>query len=101
MTEAATHVVIPDTQAKPGVPTDHLGWIGQYVVDQFAGRENVKLIHLGDHWDMPSLSSYDQRYNRRMEGRRVLDDIEAGNEAFRILNDPLTRHNKWRKEKWL
>jgi len=22
------HIVIPDTQVRPGVPTDHLGWIG-------------------------------------------------------------------------
>ena len=82
-----THVVIPDTQAKAGVPTDHLGWIGSYIVDQFRDQD-VSVIHLGDHWDMPSLSSYDKG-RRAMEGRRYLEDIRAGNEAFAILNKPL------------
>ena len=49
-----THVVIPDTQAKAGVPTEHLRWIGQYIVDQYAGRDHIKIVHLGDHWDLPA-----------------------------------------------
>lgn len=90
-----THVVIPDTQVKPGVPTAHLSWIGRYIVDHFAGRSNVKLIHLGDHWDMPSLSSYDKG-KKAMEGRRVMADFDAGNEGFRILNAPLVEYNRQR-----
>lgn len=82
-----THVVIPDTQAKPGVPVDHLGWIGQYVVDQFRGKD-IELIHLGDHADMPSLSSYDKG-KKAMEGRRIDDDIEAANSAFDVLCAPI------------
>jgi hypothetical protein len=87
-----THIVIPDTQAKPDVPTDHLEWIGRFIVDQFAGREGVAVIHLGDHWDLPSLSSYDKG-KKSMEGRRYVEDVEAGNEAFRILNAPLVSYN--------
>jgi len=87
-----THVVIPDTQAKPGVPTDHLGWVGQYIVDEFKGRDGVSVVHLGDHWDMPSLSSYDKG-RRSMEGRRYVADIEAGNAAWRELNRPLDAYN--------
>lgn len=91
------HVVIPDTQTKPGVPDAHLGWIGRYIVDHFAGRPNVKLIHLGDHWDMPSLSSYDKG-KRSMEGRRVREDIDEGNRCFKILNQPLIDYNQRRIE---
>lgn len=94
-----THVVIPDTQAGPGRPTDHLRWIGQYIVDQFSNHENVKVVHLGDHADMPSLSSYD-RGKKSMENRRVLVDITAANEAFAVLNDPLQTYNKGRSKKW-
>ena len=86
-----THLVIPDTQSKPGVPVDHLGWIGEYLVDQFYG-DDLAVIHLGDHWDMPSLSAYD-RGKRQMEGRRYVKDIEAGNEAFDVLNAPLEAKN--------
>lgn len=96
MKEQAIHVLIPDTQAKPGVPTDHLRWIGQYIVDQFAGKPNVKLIHIGDHADMPSLSSYDKG-RRSMEGRRYKEDIKAANAAFDILCKPLEEYNARRK----
>jgi hypothetical protein len=91
------HVVIPDTQAKPGVPTDHLAWIGHYIVDQFAGRPNVSVVHLGDHWDMPSLSSYDKG-KKKMEGRRYVEDVAAGNEAFAVLNAPLAGYNAVRRQ---
>lgn len=89
------HVVIPDTQAKPGSPNDHLRWIGQYIVDHFKDQP-IKIIHLGDHWDMPSLSSYD-RGKKEMEGRRYLADIEAGNTAFAVLNQALTDLNNTRR----
>jgi hypothetical protein len=77
-------LVIPDTQIKPGVPTEHLLWAGQYIVDK---RPDV-VVHLGDHWDMPSLSSYDKG-TAKAEGKRVIADIEAGNEALELLVQPL------------
>lgn len=67
---------------------DHLGWIGQYALDR---RPDV-LVHLGDHWDMPSLSSYDKG-KKSMEGRRYKADVEAGNEAWAALNDPIDTFN--------
>lgn len=94
------HLVIPDTQIGPGAPTQHLRWIGQYIVDQFASRP-LKIIHLGDHWDMPSLSSYDRKGGSLMEGRRVITDIEAGNEAFKLLTEPLRKLNRKRQRQYL
>lgn len=92
------HLVIPDTQIGPDVPTIHLEWIGQYIVDTFAG-DDLTIIHLGDHWDMPSLSSYD-RGKAQMEGRRIVGDIIAGNRGFDLLNGPLAAHNEGRRKKW-
>lgn len=92
------HIVIPDTQVKPGVNTDHLTWIGRYISEKFRNRDDVTIIHLGDHWDMPSLSSYDKG-KRAMEGRRYLADIAAGNDAFRQLNRPLARLRNWSPRK--
>ncbi len=83
------HVVIPDTQAKRYVPTKHLEWAGRYIGEKFAGRPKVKLIHLGDHWDMPSLSSYDRKGGTKMEGRRYDHDVTAGNEAWELFNDAI------------
>lgn len=86
------HIVIPDTQAKEGVPTDHLSWIGSFIVEEYHD-EDIKIIHLGDHADMPSLSSYD-RGTRAMEGRRYVEDIQAANKAWKVLNKPLVDFNK-------
>jgi hypothetical protein len=91
----ATHLVIPDTQSKPGAPSDHLRWIGAYICDR---RPDV-VIHLGDHWDMPSLSSYD-REKLAMEGRRYAEDIEKGNADLDLVTAPIRkamlRDRKWR-----
>jgi len=93
------HIVIPDTQVDPGVPTAHLNWIGRYIADKFGGRPGVKVIHLGDHWNMGSLSSYDKKGGIRMEGRRYDDDFEAGNEAFKLLSTPIEKRMA-RKDGW-
>lgn len=90
----ATHFIIPDTQVEPGAATEHLEWAGRYIVEHGHDKPNVKVIHLGDHWDMPSLSSYDRKGGTLMEGRRYTDDVAAGNEAFRLLSAPLLAHNR-------
>ncbi len=99
MKKGRTHIVIGDTQVKEGVPMVHLSWIGRYIVDQFAERD-VAIIHVGDHWDMPSLSSYDKG-KRQMEGRRYKADIRAGNKGFDLLNAPLAEYNEGRRKPWL
>ena len=91
------HVVIPDTQIGPGVPTVHLEWIGQFIADEYAG-DDLTIIHLGDHWDMPSLSSYD-RGKGPMEGRRIVEDIRAGNRGFALLDAPISAVPKWEPRK--
>jgi len=91
-----THIMIPDTQAKLDVPTDHLSWIGQFIVDEYHNK-NIKIIHIGDHADMPSLSMYDKGM-KKMEGRRYQDDLDAANEAWRILNQPLYDYNTGRRK---
>lgn len=79
-------LLIPDTQVKPGVDVGHLAALGEWIVDE---RPDC-IVHIGDHWDMPSLSSFD-RGSAKAEGRRVVQDIEAGNRAMQILLAPLRR----------
>ena len=88
----ATHFVIPDTQVKPGVATDHLTAAGNYIV---AKKPDV-IIHLGDHWDMHSLSSYDKG-TKKAEGATYQADIDAGIAAMKKLLTPINRYNKMRK----
>lgn len=94
-----THIVIPDAQVRPDVPTEHLAWAGWYIGEQVGGRRNVSIVHLGDHWDMPSLSSYD-RGKKAMEGRRYEDDIAAGGDAFAMLDGCIREAApKWKPRK--
>lgn len=89
------HLIIPDTQVKPGVDLSYLEWIGQYIVEK---KPDV-LIQIGDFADMPSLSSYDVG-KKSFEGRRYKDDIKAAVKGMNILLAPLRDYNeKCRKDK--
>jgi hypothetical protein len=78
------HLVIPDTQVKPNQPIDHLRWAGLYAVDK---KPDV-IIHIGDHFDMPSLSSWDVG-KKSFEGRRYTADIEAGIKGMEAFINPI------------
>lgn len=82
-----THIFVPDTQIKPGVPRVHVEWIGQYIADEYAKAKLVVVV-AGDWWDMPSLSSYDRKGGTKMEGRRYINDVQAGNDAWDAFNQP-------------
>jgi hypothetical protein len=81
-----THIVIPDCQVKPGVPLDHLTWIGNYIASK---RPDV-VVNLGDFADMHSLSSYDIG-KVEAEGARYKEDIKITHEAMRLLTAPLKK----------
>jgi hypothetical protein len=78
------HLVIADTQNKPEEDLEYMGYIGQYIADK---KPDV-VVHIGDHWDFPSLSSYDKG-KKVMEGRRVIDDVRAGHEGMKKLMAPV------------
>lgn len=80
MSAPRRHLIIPDTQVKPGVPTVHFDWIGRAIRDY---RPDV-VVHLGDHWDFESLSSY--ALPIESEGLRYEADVKAGNDALRRLH---------------
>lgn len=87
---------IPDTQCREGAPTEHLTWAGKAIIDY---RPDV-VVHLGDHWDMPSLSSHDKAGSKYFEGKRYLKDVEAGNEGMKMLLAPLKElQSKQKKNK--
>ena len=89
------HMIIPDTQCDPGRPDEHLTWAGKYAVKQ---KPDV-IIHLGDHWNLGSLSSYDKGKGS-MEGRRYLEDIHAGNKGMDKFMAPIYKEqNRQRKAK--
>ena len=93
------HLVIPDTQIKPGQSYEHMQWAAKYAV---ATKPDV-IVHLGDHWDMPSLSSYDVG-KKSFEGRRYAQDIKAGNEAMqsfiKIIRAEQKRLRNGKRKTW-
>ncbi len=80
-----THLVIPDCQVRPGVPTDHLTWIGKYIE---AKRPEV-IVCIGDFADMHSLSSYDTG-KVAAEGARYAEDVKASKRAMDRLCRPFS-----------
>jgi hypothetical protein len=84
---------IPDTQCKPGVPLDHLTWAGKAICDY---KPDV-VVHLGDHWDFPSLSSHDKPGSKYFEGKRYMADVEVGNIGMDMLLAPLKELQKTQK----
>ena len=82
------HFILPDTQIRPGDDFKFLESIGNYIV----AKQPEVVIHLGDHADMPSLSSYDQG-KKQFEGRRYVNDVEAAKTAMEVLWAPLEAYN--------
>lgn len=85
--------MIPDTQVKPGVDTTHFDWLARALIHY---KPDV-IVHLGDHWDLPSLSSYDAPGSKAAEGRRIKPDIDAGNEAWLRFWTPVEKEIKKRR----
>jgi hypothetical protein len=81
-------LIIPDTQVKPGVPVNHLSWLGKYICDI---KPDI-IVHLGDHWDLPSLSSYD-RGTAAIEGKRLAADLAAGDHGIELLLSRIHNYN--------
>jgi hypothetical protein len=92
-------MVIPDAQVRPGVPIEHLNWIGKYAVEK---KPDV-IVNIGDFADLPSLSSYDKG-KKSFEGRRYKEDIKAVHEAMDTLLSPIREEqeklNRARKKAW-
>jgi hypothetical protein len=82
------HMVIPDCQVTPDSPTDHLDWIGRYIVDQ---KPDV-IVQIGDFADMESLSTYASQ--KEIEGKRYRKDIDCARTAMMRLMKPLKDYNQ-------
>lgn len=83
------HMVIPDTQIKPGVPTDHIIWAAKYAIDK---KPDV-IVQIGDWADMSSLSSYDVG-KKDFEGRQYTTDIECANQSLADFMRPIRKEQE-------
>ena len=89
-----TILVIADTQAKSEESLEYLLWIGKYIADK---KPDI-IVHIGDHFDLPSLSSYDKG-TTNIEGKRLYKDIQAGVTGFEFLNLEMLKHKDYKPRK--
>lgn len=81
-----TIYVIPDTQAKPGVQNPLVA-----VAAHISEIKPDYIIHLGDHWDFPSLSQYDKgKKSHRV--RTYRKDCDVANLFMYEFFDTLDMH---------
>lgn len=87
--------LLPDVQAMPGVPFDHLGWYAEYIAEK---KPDV-IVCIGDFGDFPSLSMFG-RGERDFAGHRYSKDIAAFHEAMQTFLAPIeaekARDKDWR-----
>lgn len=97
--EYKNHLIIPDCQIRPGVPTEQLTWAGNYA----AAKHPDRIICIGDFWDFPSLSSYDVG-KKSFEGRTYVADCESGMDAMAMFLAPINleieRCNRNHRNRW-
>lgn len=88
-----THIVISDTQVKPGVDLAYLTATGNYIAEKMPDA----IIHIGDFADMESLGIFDIG-KKSFEGRRYKKDIEAARAGMAALMAPI--HAKMASTNW-
>ena len=86
------HLVLPDTQHSKGCPTEHLTAAGNFIVE----HKPEVVVHIGDHFDMPSINSHTSN-TIHAENNRYVDDIAAGIEGIEALLAPLKAENSRRR----
>jgi hypothetical protein len=79
--------VIPDTQVRPGVKTDHIGMAGRYLAE----KQPDVIVCIGDWWDMPSCGDHDKPGSVDAEGKRYENDIAAGCDAMEQFLEPIAK----------
>lgn len=89
------HFVIPDTQCRTGIPLNHLTAAGNYIVE----KKPEVIIHLGDHWDMHSLSQYDKG-TAKGENADYQKDVDVGIKGMELLLKPLQDYNRFKVNKY-
>ena len=80
-TKKPTIFVIGDLQVKQGISLDYIHHVGHYI----ARKKPDIIVQIGDWFDHAALSSYD-RGTLSAEGRRLSEDLKAGNKSIAIID---------------
>ncbi len=72
-------LVIADTQISPESDVSHIEALSKYIWE----HKPAHIVHIGDHWDFPSLSFYAKQVDK--EGQRLIHDLQAGADALAMV----------------
>ena len=86
-------ITIGDTQVHEDTPTDHLEALSRYIWHHKPGT----IVHIGDNWDFPSLSSYGSA--KEMEGQKLVDDLKSGADALKLVMSVTKEKNRSDKKR--
>lgn len=89
-----TIFVIGDTQCRWGEDLTYMKWIANYIKCK---RPSI-IVLIGDHYDMASLSSYDEG-KLNGEGRRFHEDIAAGDLGLQYIDEAIKSVPKYKPRK--
>jgi hypothetical protein len=88
--------VIGDTQHHAGVPKNPLKVYAWDIINSDPLPSHI--VHLGDHWDFPSLSSYDMG-KHSFDNENYTQDCYSGNHAMKefweVIAIGFNRHPNW------
>ena len=96
--EPLTVLVIPDSHAEPGQDLSRYSLMGRMICDVMSkATGGCVVVNIGDWFDLSSLNSFDKPGSKAFEGRRYVEDIEAGIEAQRLLWKEVEDYNRPRR----
>lgn len=72
-------IVIADTQVSPESDVSHIEALSKYIWE----HKPAHIVHIGDHWDFPSLSFYAKQVDK--EGQRLVNDLQAGADSLGMV----------------
>lgn len=87
-------LVIPDTQIRPDnihLNSPLLKAIGELIL----ARRPDTIVHLGDHFDFPSLNQWDMKKRNQVvfNGNELTDDIIAGRKGLALIDRAVSEYN--------
>lgn len=86
--------VIGDTQSKAGVRNPLI-----VIAHHICTVKPEHVIHLGDHWDLPSLGIYEKGTRKHTISANYLEDMDAGNKAMQEFWEIINRRwTNWHEE---
>ena len=88
-----TTLVIPDAHAHPEFSNERFTALGNFIV----ARQPDNIVQIGDFLDLDSICFQERSKPLLKEGKRLVDDIEAGRDAYERLMRPL--RSLWKKQR--